>query len=81
MKNFSSKLSASQQAERLLPPQRRVKAVLDTDAYNEIDDQFAILYAMLSPEKSTCRRFTPSYFITAAPPLRRTEWKKAIRKF
>ena len=28
-----------------------VKAVLDTDAYNEIDDQFAILYAMLSPEK------------------------------
>ena len=51
MKNFSSKLSASQQAERLLPPQRRVKAVLDTDAYNEIDDQFAILYAMLSPEK------------------------------
>ena len=51
MKNFSSKLFASQQAERLLPPQRRVKAVLDTDAYNEIDDQFAILYAMLSPEK------------------------------
>lgn len=25
--------------------------MLDTDAYNEIDDQFAILYAMLSPEK------------------------------
>ncbi|MBQ3125943.1 MAG: nucleoside hydrolase [Clostridia bacterium] len=27
------------------------KIILDTDAYNEIDDQFAIAYAMRSPEK------------------------------
>ncbi len=31
-------------------PTGRVRAVLDTDAYNEIDDQFAIVYAMLSPD-------------------------------
>ncbi|MDQ8206107.1 nucleoside hydrolase [Coraliomargarita sp. SDUM461003] len=31
-------------------PTGRVRAVLDTDAYNEIDDQFAIVYAMLAPE-------------------------------
>jgi purine nucleosidase len=35
-------------AERLTPPKGRVSAVLDTDAYNEIDDQFAIAYAVLS---------------------------------
>ncbi len=31
-------------------------------------------------KKSTCRRFTPPYFITAAPPLRRTEWKKSYQE-
>lgn len=37
---------------RLRPPQPgRVRAVIDTDAYNEIDDQFAITYALLSPER------------------------------
>ncbi|MBE0698068.1 MAG: nucleoside hydrolase, partial [Anaerolineaceae bacterium] len=25
--------------------------VLDTDTYNEIDDQFAVVYALLSPEQ------------------------------
>jgi purine nucleosidase len=28
-----------------------VRAVLDTDTYNEIDDQFAVVYALLSPER------------------------------
>jgi len=34
---------------RLAPPSGNVRAVLDTDTYNEIDDQFAVAYAMLSP--------------------------------
>ena len=34
--------------ERLDPPQGRVRMVLDTDTYNEIDDQFAVVYALLS---------------------------------
>jgi hypothetical protein len=29
----------------------RVRAVLDTDTYNEIDDQFALVQAMLSPDR------------------------------
>ena len=36
---------------RLQPPQGRARMVLDTDTYNEIDDQFALTYALLSPEK------------------------------
>ena len=31
-------------------PGRRVRMVLDTDTFNEIDDQFALVYALLSPE-------------------------------
>jgi hypothetical protein len=36
---------------RLEPPTGRVTMVLDTDTYNEIDDQFAVVYAMLSQDK------------------------------
>jgi hypothetical protein len=32
-----------------LPPAGVVRAVVDTDTYNEIDDQFAVVYALLSP--------------------------------
>lgn len=36
---------------RLEPPSKKVRMVLDTDTYNEIDDQFAVVYALLSPEQ------------------------------
>jgi purine nucleosidase len=34
-----------------LPPAGTVRVVIDTDTYNEIDDQFAVVYALLSPER------------------------------
>lgn len=38
--------------ERLLAePRGRVRAILDTDAANEIDDQFALTWALLSPSR------------------------------
>jgi purine nucleosidase len=36
---------------RLEPPAGKVRMVLDTDTFNEIDDQFAVVYALLSPDK------------------------------
>ncbi|MCL1796700.1 MAG: nucleoside hydrolase, partial [Clostridia bacterium] len=39
------------QIRRLDPPLEKIDMVLDTDAYNEVDDQFALAYALLSPEK------------------------------
>jgi purine nucleosidase len=36
---------------RLEPPSGKVRMVLDTDTYNEIDDQFALVHAMLSPKR------------------------------
>jgi purine nucleosidase len=38
-------------AERLALPQGRLRVVIDTDTANEIDDQFALAWALLSPEK------------------------------
>jgi purine nucleosidase len=37
--------------DHLHPPADKVQMVLDTDTYNEIDDQFALVYALLSPER------------------------------
>ncbi|MHC4518479.1 MAG: nucleoside hydrolase [Planctomycetota bacterium] len=44
-------ISAGQRIAMLEPPTSRpVRMVLDTDTYNEIDDQFALVYALISPE-------------------------------
>ncbi len=45
------RLSDSEIEQRLAPSARRVRMVLDTDTYNEIDDQFALVYALMSPER------------------------------
>ncbi len=34
-----------------LPKEGRLSMVLDTDTYNEVDDQFALAYSLLSPER------------------------------
>jgi inosine-uridine nucleoside N-ribohydrolase len=44
-------LSPELRLRLLTPPTGRVRAVLDTDTYNEIDDQFALVQALLSPER------------------------------
>ncbi|MCU0521043.1 MAG: nucleoside hydrolase [Anaerolineae bacterium] len=44
-------LSDAWRIARLVPPTGPVDIVLDTDTYNEVDDQFAVVYALLSPEK------------------------------
>ena len=47
----SPALSDAFRIQRLQPPRRNIRMVLDTDTYNEIDDQFALSYALLSPQK------------------------------
>lgn len=44
-------LSDQTRLERLQAPEGKIRMVLDTDTYNEIDDQFAVVYALLSPDK------------------------------
>src|SRR5919206_1304206 len=43
-------LSDSERLARLALPSGTVRAVIDTDPGNEIDDQFALTYAFLSPD-------------------------------
>ena len=54
LKSYSQdfpEISDAERIERLVPPEGKVRMVLDTDTYNEIDDQFAVVYALLSKEK------------------------------
>jgi len=44
-------LSDDIRLQLLKPPTSKVRAVLDTDTYNEIDDQFAIVQMLLSPDR------------------------------
>lgn len=44
-------MTANQRLKNLQVPKGSVDVVLDTDAYNEIDDQFAIAYLLKSKEK------------------------------
>ena len=42
-------ISAEERLALLEPPRGPITMVLDTDTYNEIDDQFALVYALRSP--------------------------------
>ena len=44
-------LSDVELVKRLSLPEGKIDMVLDTDTYNEVDDQFALAYALLSPER------------------------------
>ena len=51
--------------DRLLaiPGSGRVRAVLDTDTYNEIDDQYALAYCLLSPERISLEAIYAAPFV------------------
>ncbi len=48
---YFPQLSANLRLARLQPPTGKVRMVLDTDTYNEVDDQFALVQALLSPDR------------------------------
>lgn len=52
---------------RLTPPDTKGKIpmVLDTDTYNEVDDQFALMYALLSPERLSVQAVYAAPFYNA----------------
>ena len=47
---------------RLERPESLADAILDTDTYNEIDDQFALAYLLACPEKVRLRAICAAPF-------------------
>ena len=58
-------LNADQRLKLLEAPRAMVDLVIDADAYNEIDDQFAIAYALRSPERLNVRAIYAAPFLNA----------------
>ena len=50
MTDGNTPLPVSTLIERLEPPEGPVNMVLDTDTYNEVDDQFALTYSLLTEQ-------------------------------
>jgi hypothetical protein len=44
------------------PPGRKIRVIIDTDAANEIDDQYAMALALLSPERFEIEGFVAAHF-------------------
>ncbi len=49
-------------AERLALPSSPIDVVMDTDTFNEIDDQFAVTYALLSPNLNVRALYAAPFF-------------------
>ena len=58
-------MTNEQRIKNLSVPQGRVDVVLDTDAYNEIDDQFAISYLLKSKEKLNTKAIYAAPFLNS----------------
>ena len=57
-------MTTVQLLKNLQTPDHPVDVVLDTDAYNEIDDQFAISYMLRSPERLNVKGLCAAPFFT-----------------
>ncbi|MBQ8897749.1 MAG: nucleoside hydrolase [Clostridia bacterium] len=55
-------MTQEQFIKNLTPPTKKVDVILDTDAFNEIDDQFAIAYMLACPEKLNVLGLTAAPF-------------------
>lgn len=74
-------MTNEQRIRNLSVPEGRVDVVLDTDAYNEIDDQFAISYLLKSKEKLNTKAIYAAPFFNSNSVSPKDGMKKAIMKF
>ena len=68
------RLPEAMRVQRLEPVTGRVRVVVDTDAANEIDDQFALTYAVLSPEVLAVEAVYAAPFQRPAPGVQQADW-------
>ena len=73
-------LSDDRRKKMLEFPTKPVQIVLDTDTKNEIDDQFAVVYGLLSSEGIEIEAFTAAPFIKNLEIFQRLKATRAPRE-
>lgn len=58
-------MTTAQLLKNLQTPTHQIDVILDTDAYNEIDDQFAISYMLRSPERLNVKALCAAPFFNS----------------
>ena len=58
-------MTPEQYLAHLMPPTAAVDAILDTDTYNELDDQFALAYMLRSSDRIRVRALTAAPFFNS----------------
>lgn len=71
-----NEINTAELLKRLEHPSGRVDVVLDTDTFNEIDDQFALAYLICSKENWIFRLSMRLRSQMRKPKIRQKEWKK-----
>ena len=70
-------MTSAQILRNLYAPSRKVDVVIDTDAYNEIDDQYALCYLLRSKEKLNAIGITAAPFSGKLPHAVVVNWQIA----
>lgn len=74
-------MTFEQYVKNLEVPQNNIDVVLDTDAYNEVDDQFALAYLLKSPEKLAVKAVYAAPFFNENSTSSEDGMEKAMMKF
>lgn len=74
-------MTEEKRLERLKKPKGQIEVVLDTDTYNEIDDQFALAYLIKSEEKLRLQAIYAAPFLIIIRKVRKMGWKKVMLRF
>lgn len=73
---------SSEMRQRLLAPRPgQLRVIMDTDTYNEIDDQFAIVQMMLSPARLSVEAIYAAPFHNHRSSDPGTGWSRAMTKY
>lgn len=63
---FTSTAQDAAKLQKMLePPAGKVPVVIDTDTFNEIDDQYAVAYALMSPDRMVVEAVYAAPFVNA----------------
>lgn len=63
-----------------LPGSQPIDVVIDTDTFNEVDDQFALAYLLRNSRRLRLQAIYAAPFFNEKAASPRRGWKKAIRK-
>lgn len=73
-------MTDEQRIKNLSVPQGKIDVVIDTDAYNEIDDQFAISYLLRSKEKLDTKAIYAAPFLNSRSESPKDGMEKSYRE-